>query len=66
MSQSQENFRTKGWIDPNSQNLSGHGQAVTDPGRLGDRYTSLGIQNLAPEKYFSNFLISVVFQQKIR
>ena len=64
MSQSQENFRTKGWIDPNSQNPSGHGQAVTDPGRLGDRYTSLGVQNLTPENTFQIFLFQLYFNKK--
>ena len=36
---------------------------VTYSGRLGDRYTGLGAQNLTPKKYFSSFLLSVVFQQ---
>ena len=35
-------------------------------GRLGDQYTGLGVQTLAPEKHFSGFLFSVVLQQKIR
>ena len=32
---------------------------------LGDQYTGLGAQTLAPEKQFSSFLFSVVFQQKM-
>ena len=34
-------------------------------GRLGERCTGLGAQTLAP-KNTSSFLVSVVFQQKIR
>ena len=38
---------------------------VTYSGRFGDWYTGLGTQTLMPEKYFSSFLFSVLFQQKI-
>ena len=36
------------------------------PGRLGDRYTGLGTQTLAPKNHSSSFAFSVVCQQKIR
>ena len=38
--------------------------SVTHPGRLGDRYTGLGAQTLAPKKHILGFLFSVVFQLK--
>ena len=38
---------------------------VTYSGRLGDWYTGLGAPTLTPERHFSSFLFSVVFQQKI-
>ena len=41
-------------------------QAVTHSGRLGDRYSGLGAQSLAPKKHFLSFLLTVVFQLKIR
>ena len=37
---------------------------VTYSGRLGDRYTGLGTQNLVRKNQFSSFLLSVEFQQK--
>ena len=39
--------------------------SVSYSGCLGDQYTALGTQTLAPKNLFSSFLISVVFQQKI-
>ena len=42
------------------------GHTVTYSGELGDRYTSLGTQTLAPKKHFSSFTFSVVFPQKLR
>ena len=38
--------------------------SVTHPGRLGDRYTGLGAQTLAPKKHVLGFLFSVVFYLK--
>ena len=40
--------------------------AVTYSDRLGYQYTGLGAQTLETKKHFSNFLFSVVFQQKMR
>ena len=37
----------------------------TYPGRLGDWYTCLSTQNLAPKKHFSCFVFSIVIQWKI-
>ena len=37
---------------------------MTHPGRLGDRYTGLGAQTLAPKKHVLGFLFSVVFYLK--
>ena len=39
-------------------------KTMTYPGRLGDWYTNLGAQILAPKKYFLSFLFVVVYQQK--
>ena len=36
--------------------------SVSYSGRLGDRYTGLGVQVLAPKKHFSSFLFSVVLR----
>ena len=37
---------------------------MTNSGHLGDQYTGLVAQTLAPKKLFSSILFSVVFQQK--
>ena len=39
-------------------------QSVTYPYCLGNQYTALGTQALAPNKHFLYFLFSVAFQQK--
>ena len=44
--------------------MEGWDSSGTYPGRLGDRYTGLGPQTLAPKKHCSTFLFSVVLQQK--
>ena len=36
--------------------------SVTYSGCLGDRYTDLGAQTLAPKKHLSSFLFRIVFQ----
>ena len=40
-------------------------EAVMYSGCLGDQYTSLSAQTMAPKKHFSSFIFSVIFQQKI-
>ena len=37
--------------------------AVMNSGCLGDQYTSLGAQIMAPKKHISSFIFLVVFQQ---